>query len=72
MSGLFLKHHIFDSLFGFCELFFCMNKIDKNKIILGIFFKKMYITKQVYCETPIPKAQHSGIGKLNNPAKWRV
>jgi hypothetical protein len=21
----------------------------------------------LYCETPIPKAQHSGIGKLNNP-----
>jgi hypothetical protein len=25
-----------------------------------------------YCETPIPKVKHSGIGKLNNPAKRRV
>jgi hypothetical protein len=25
-----------------------------------------------YCETPMPKAQRSGIGKLNNPAKRRV
>jgi len=26
----------------------------------------------IYCETPIPKAKHIGIGKLNNPAKRRV
>jgi hypothetical protein len=25
----------------------------------------------IYCETPIPKAQRIGIGKLNNPAKRR-
>jgi hypothetical protein len=34
----------------------CMTKISKNVIV----------------ETPIPKAKRSGIGKLNNPAKWRV
>ena len=26
----------------------------------------------IYCETPIPKAQRGGIGKLNNPAQRRV
>jgi hypothetical protein len=27
---------------------------------------------KLYCETPIPKAKRSGIGKLNNPVKRRV
>jgi hypothetical protein len=27
---------------------------------------------KIYCETPIPKAQRIGIGKLNNPAQRRV
>ena len=35
-------------------------------------FRNMYIIKYLYCETPIPKAQRSGIGKLNNPAQRRV
>jgi hypothetical protein len=32
------------------------------------FFKNLVF----YCETPIPKAQRSGIAELNNPAKRRV
>jgi hypothetical protein len=30
--------------------------------------KELHENKNIYCETPILKAQHIGIGKLNNPA----
>jgi len=40
------------------------------KIIHFKLFGRRNETKnEIYCETPIPKAKRSGIGKLNNPAK---
>jgi hypothetical protein len=43
--------------------------------LLQCYVKKNLIkkvTQSFIVETPIPKAQRSGIGKLNNPAKRRV
>lgn len=41
-----------------------------NKIL--DYLKGFTPRQDIYCETPIPKAQRSGMGKLNNPAQQRV
>ena len=44
--------------------------MGRSKELPWLFFFKAMAAKAmaIFCETPIPKAQHIGIGKLNNPA----
>ena len=44
--------------------------MGRSKELPWLFFFMAMAAKAmaIFCETPIPKAQHIGIGKLNNPA----